>query len=68
MSISGISSMSKPFGEVEDIRASLREAGISVGILPEDGAFMSRSYEPMCANDAEVNHRPAGWQQAACTP
>ena len=48
MSISGISSMSKPFGEVEDIRASLREAGISVGILPEDSSFMSRSYEPRC--------------------
>lgn len=62
MSISDISSMCKPFSEFEDIRAALREAGASIGVLSQNTSSISRFYEPLCTND-EVSYRPAAWQQ-----
>ena len=67
MSISGISGMGKAFSSIDDIDPALRGSDDLLESITEAVSSVSRFYKPSITED-EVNHRPAIWQQMACTP
>ena len=67
MSISDISGMDKALHDISGIGSTLLEFDDPMSGISKAVSTFTRSYSPMCIDD-EVNHCPAAWQQAVCTP